>query len=343
VNTETDAVWVAELRKLLEKDGENAFYPDIRYRRSTPSTNDWLKEAVQESLEPAQETVREEQKISDADEGTTREEQRISTAASDTASGKAAEGTVVIADEQTAGKGRSGRIWVSPSGRNIYFSLLLTPDIKPEKATALTLAMGLSVAQGIRTALSLPAYIKWPNDIIVNKKKVCGMLTEMEVRGSQIKAVIIGVGINVNQKEFPEEIAFKASSLMLEKAAGDASPMTKKAAGDASPMSEKTAKTADSCEKELSRAEILAGVLTAFHENYKKFLETENLEGLKEDYNALLFNVGRAVRIEDPKGAYTAVSRGIDEKGRLAVEREDGSTVLISTGEISVRGLYGYV
>ena len=136
--------------------------------------------------------------------------------------------TLFIADKQTAGVGRRGRSWESPEGENIYMSLLLKPDIEPAKAPMLTLVMAVAVAEGLRKewkkyfmeseklAGDLAVQIKWPNDIILNKKKVCGILTEMALDGTAIKYVVIGVGINVNQKKFADELEGKATSLSLE-------------------------------------------------------------------------------------------------------------------------------
>ncbi len=272
-------VWTDEVKDRLLSDGSDDFYNDIEYRASVGSTNDWLKELALDKVSPAR------------------------------------SGTVTVADEQTAGKGRSGHIWVSPAGKNIYFSLLLKPEIPPERASALTLVMGLSVAQAIRDTLGLPAGIKWPNDAVIHGRKICGILTEMETCGMEIHYVVIGTGINVNINSFPEEISRVATSLKIEK----------NESGD------------------ISRALVLAAVLKRFRENYFLYMENENLKSLQSSYNSLLINIGREVRVEDPHGPYTALSRGINETGQLIVETEDGSVRHITSGEVSVRGMYGYV
>ena len=115
-------------------------------------------------------------------------------------------GLLVIAKEQTMGKGRCGRSWSSEKESGIFMSLLLKPDFLPEKASMLTLLTALVVAEVIRKETNLKAWIKWPNDIVVNGKKVCGILTEMSAEEHQIHYVIVGIGINVNNKQFPEEI-----------------------------------------------------------------------------------------------------------------------------------------
>ncbi|HPF28499.1 MAG TPA: biotin--[acetyl-CoA-carboxylase] ligase, partial [Lachnospiraceae bacterium] len=126
-------------------------------------------------------------------------------------------GSLVVAQTQTGGKGRRGRSWDSPLGTSISMSLLLRPDFAPNQASMLTLLMAISVAEVISKSCDLDVMIKWPNDILVNRKKVCGILTEMNAEMDYINYVVIGVGINVNQKELPEELAEIATSLLMEK------------------------------------------------------------------------------------------------------------------------------
>jgi BirA family biotin operon repressor/biotin-[acetyl-CoA-carboxylase] ligase len=124
-------------------------------------------------------------------------------------------GTLVAADMQTAGKGRRGRAWSSPKASAIYMTLLLRPQIKPERASMLTLVMGLSAVQAIHNVLGLESSIKWPNDVVVNKKKVAGILTEMSAQIDYIDYLVIGIGINANIREFPGELQDKATSLQI--------------------------------------------------------------------------------------------------------------------------------
>lgn len=225
----------------------------------------------------------------------------------------APEGTAVFADMQTAGMGRRGRSWASGGGHSIYMSLVLRPDIAPEQASMLTLVMGLAVTQICRKMLHLDAKIKWPNDMVISGKKVCGILTEMGMKGTGIDYVIAGIGINVNATEFPEEIRKTATSLAIE-------------AG-----------------RVLEREEIVAAVLEQISINYKKFLETGDLTNLVKEYNEVLVNREREIRVLDPKGEYRAIATGINEKGELLVTKEDGTRVAVYAGEVSVRGIYGYV
>lgn len=224
----------------------------------------------------------------------------------------AAEGTLVVADMQTAGRGRSGRSWNSPAGTNVYFTLVLKPFYEPDKASMVTLVMALAVAEGIYGTCSLEAEIKWPNDVVVNGRKVCGILTEMSAEHGTVRYVVIGVGVNVGLQEFPPEIA-SAASLQAE------------------------------CGREVSRTALLVNIMKSFEKYYEGFLRNENLSGIMGKYNSLLVNRNREVRVLDPKGEFRGIARGIDESGQLLVEREDGSIAEIYAGEVSVRGVYGYV
>lgn len=233
--------------------------------------------------------------------------------AKELARGGAPEGTAAVADRQSAGRGRRGRSWVSPPKSSVYMSLILRPQIRPDQASMLTLVMGLSVVQACRESLGLDAWIKWPNDMVINGKKVCGILTEMGMVSQEIDYVVVGVGINVNQQDFPEEIAETATSLSLEKG------------------------------EKLSREEVRAAVLETFARNYEKFLQTGDLCRLMDEYNQVLINKDRSIRVLDPAGEYNGISGGINEKGELLVTKGDGTCVAVYAGEVSVRGVYGYV
>ena len=222
-------------------------------------------------------------------------------------------GTVIAADAQTAGRGRRGRSWVSRKGENLYFSLLLKPKFQPELASMLTLVMALAVAQGVEKVYGCKSQIKWPNDIVVNGRKVCGILTEMQLEGSKIKHVIVGVGINVNQMTFEEEGLQYASSLQKE----------------------------TGIYKE--RQELLENVIERFDALYQEFCKTGSLQCMKRAYEERLANRGMEVRVLDPKCEYVGTALGINDIGELLVRREDGSEETVYAGEVSVRGLYGYV
>lgn len=221
-------------------------------------------------------------------------------------------GTLFIADKQNAGKGRRGRAWESPAGKSIYMTVLLRPEITPDKAPMLTLVMGLSVAEGIRRVSGVKAEIKWPNDIVINKKKVCGILTEMATEIECVHYVVIGVGINVNQQHFPEEIKEMATSLYNE-----------------------TGNT-------YKRSELIAAVLEQFEKNYEVFLKAGDLSDVKEVYDSMLVNCGQEVKVLEPGNEYRAVAEGINKAGELIVTLPDGQKKNVFAGEVSVRGIYGY-
>lgn len=225
----------------------------------------------------------------------------------------ACQGALIVADMQTAGRGRRGRAWSSPAGTNVYFTLILKPDYGPGHTSMVTLVMGLAVAEGIRKTCGVEAGIKWPNDIVVNGKKVCGMLAEMSVERDYVHYVVIGVGINVRLQEFAPEIADTATSLCQESG------------------------------HRVSRAELIVNVMKSFEDTYETFCAAGNLSGLMARYNKLLVNRGREVRVLDPKGEFRGISGGINETGELLVKREDGSLAEVYAGEVSVRGVYGYV
>ncbi|MGC8938865.1 MAG: biotin--[acetyl-CoA-carboxylase] ligase, partial [Thermodesulfovibrio sp.] len=128
-------------------------------------------------------------------------------------------GTVVIADRQTKGKGRLGRTWISPSGKNLYMSIALKPGIPPKYATLLTLTSVVACTTALRRYTDIPVMIKWPNDMLIDDKKIGGILTEMKIEGEKIKSAVVGIGINVNmtEEDIPEEIKDIASSLKIYK------------------------------------------------------------------------------------------------------------------------------
>ena len=223
----------------------------------------------------------------------------------------APEGTLALAEFQSAGRGRLGRSWEVPEGTSVMMSILLRPKFEPQYAPTLTLVMGMAVAKAVKS-LGFDVSIKWPNDVVVSHKKICGILTEMGVRDGKIDYAVIGVGINVNIKEFPEEMADKATSLYLESG------------------------------KEFDRSQIPGLVMEAFEEYYEKFAATCDLSGLKEEYESILANYNQPVRVL-AKEPYEGVARGITDGGELLVEKTDGTIAAVSAGEVSVRGLYSYV
>lgn len=222
-------------------------------------------------------------------------------------------GTLVTADSQSAGRGRRGRNWESPHGVGVWMSFVLRPELAPVKASMLTLVAGMAAVDGIQRASGLPSRIKWPNDAVIEGKKICGILTEMSTEEDSIRYVVVGIGINVNTEEFPPEIAATATSLKLVLG------------------------------REFKRAPLIGAVLESFERYYGRFMEYGDMTGLMDEYNEMLANRGRQVRVLEPSGSYEGTALGIDKEGCLLVEREDGTVSAVISGEVSVRGIYGYV
>lgn len=227
-------------------------------------------------------------------------------------------GTLVVTDCQTKGKGRRGRTWESPKDSSVYMSLLMRPKIQPQRASMLTLVMGLSVTQAIQKLLDREngdhtVQIKWPNDVVLNKKKLVGILTEMNAQIDYIEYLVIGVGINANIKEFPQELQDKATSLYAELG------------------------------HPVNRGALIADILLEFEKNYEIFEKTQDLSGLLEAYQAVSANYQQPVRVLEPGNEYTGIARGINTLGELLVEKEDHTIEKVYSGEVSVRGLYNYV
>ena len=224
-----------------------------------------------------------------------------------------AHGTLVVADEQTAGRGRRGRDWSSPKGNSIYMTLLLRPKLPPEKISMVTLVMGLAVAAAIRDTCGVEAGIKWPNDIVAEGRKLCGILTEVSAEMTAVSYVVIGVGINVNEESFPESIRDIAGSIRTV-----------------------TGKKTD-------RAQLVAACMDRFESRYEAFEAQQDLTPLMEEYNSLLVNRGRRVRVLDQASPFEGTALGINASGELLVEREGGEVTPVYAGEVSVRGQAGYV
>lgn len=228
------------------------------------------------------------------------------------AEAQAPEGTLAVAEQQTGGKGRRGRSWTSPPGAGIWMSFLVRPEFPPESASMLTLVAAMAVQQGICQTTGLACMIKWPNDIVLNGKKICGILTEMSSEEDTIRYVVVGIGVNANIEQFPEDIRDKATSLRIESG------------------------------RQWNRAQLINGILMAWEDYYQIYLKTLDMSFLGDSYNQNLVNSQNQVRVLASLGEYTGISMGINSKGELLVKREDGQIVSIMSGEVSVRGIYGY-
>ena len=226
-------------------------------------------------------------------------------------------GTLCITGNQTAGRGRVGRSWSCPPDVNIAMTLLLRPDIAQDRAPMITPVMGLAAASAISGELpdgAPPVMIKWPNDIVIGGRKVCGILVEMVTLPEGGYACLVGTGINVHQREFPEELSQIAGSVF----------------------------TQTGCD--IGRARLAAAVCGRFETYYEEFISAGNLSPLADRYGERLINTGKTVVITDREGSYEAQALGTDpETGALLIRTDDAGIRKINAGEVSVRGLYGYV
>lgn len=220
--------------------------------------------------------------------------------------------SIVVANCQTAGKGRLGRSFESSRGKGIYATLVVRPQKKAYEIASITLVVAVAVIRAFDKLLGMDTKIKWPNDIILNGKKLCGILTEMKNDGEKVKYVAVGFGINVTNEEFPEEIKDKATSIYLETG------------------------------NKLERKKILAAVVKEFEELYGQYLENEDLSFMLKEYNERLINRDSEIVVEYKGEKKTATQLGIDKTGVLKVLM-DGEEKSIASGEILVRGVFGYV
>ena len=231
----------------------------------------------------------------------------------------AEEGQVISAGMQTAGRGRSGHQWETPADISIATSLLLRPTMPVEHLHSLTLVAAVAVRRAIEGLYDIETWIKWPNDVIVQGKKICGILTEMSAANGQAEYVVVGIGVNVHQTSFSEELADKAISVDM--ALQEQNPGTQEK-GD--------------CEALTQR------IWQEFVLLYEAFCMTQDLSIVMEEYNRFLINRNAMVRVLDPQGEWEGIARGINERGELLVETKE-DLCQVDSGEVSVRGVYGYV
>lgn len=234
----------------------------------------------------------------------------------------AVEGTVLSAGRQIAGRGRRGHNWESPAGDSISTSMLLLPtDLTDEDIMILTPMAAVCVSLAIEALYELPTQIKWVNDVLLGGKKVSGILCEQMFQEDGRRAVIIGIGINVHQHAFPIEIADMATSIDAELSERQM------------PFSGRVAR------RELT--ECVWEKFSAIYERQKK--DKTVVDEVLEEYRRRLVNIGQRCRVMDPRGEYEGEAVGIDKMGRLVIETGSGERRTIDAGEVSVRGIYGYV
>ena len=221
------------------------------------------------------------------------------------------EGTVVISEEQTKGKGRLGRNWQSKSKEGIWMSIILKPQIMPYKAPFVTLIAGAAIVKALND-LQVPAKIKWPNDIIINNKKVSGILTELSAEIERINYVVVGIGMNVKNLYFDKELEEKATSLYKE-------------------------------DYYLSRVELVSQIIYEFEKLYKDYIENNNKEEILricKEYSAIL-NKDVYIIKDDKKELVKCID--ISNDGNLVVRDNNDTIQEILSGEVSIRGVKGYV
>ena len=255
----------------------------------------------------------------------------------------AAEGCVdgmsVIAGQQTAGRGRLGRSWKSPANTGIYMSVVLRPPLAPAETQILTLAAAVAAANAIAEVTGLEAGIKWPNDLIIEGRKVCGILLEMSSEADRVNYIILGIGINYSQKEedFSEELREKATSLKMAAEKG-------KAAFKCNTLSQTVAGEMDNVGHEsgmgFSRLSIVRSVLRELDAMTQLVLTDHNAEILELWRNKSV-TLGRTVSFKLKDIEYTGTAIDITADGRLSVDCSDGILRELLSGEVSVRGIYG--
>lgn len=210
-------------------------------------------------------------------------------------------GSLFVADEQTAGRGRRGNAWLAAPGESLLFSVLLRPELELGQVSALTLAVGLALRDAVAPLIAASAQLKWPNDLYVDGKKLAGVLVESQLQGERLQAVVVGVGLNVASREFPEEIAARATSLALLGAT------------------------------RLEREALLQAILDALALRLAAY-QTAGVAGILAELNAADALRGQRVRVDGRSG----VGRGLDAQGRLLLEDDGGQTHAILSGTVEL-------
>lgn len=218
------------------------------------------------------------------------------------------EGTIVVADEQTNGRGRMARTWYSPSGTGIWMSMIIRPNIPVNLTPQLTLLTAVAIVQAIEELTPLNPSIKWPNDIMLNGKKIVGILTELQAEADQVHSVIIGTGINVNQKveHFPEELQNIATSLKIE-----------------------TGTT-------LERAQLIQMILLKFEELYSLYL-AQGFKPIKLLWEGYAISINKFIIARTLNGSIEGKAIGINDDGVLLIEKEDGTITHIYSADIEMK------
>ena len=213
-------------------------------------------------------------------------------------------GTLVVAEEQTAGRGRFGRSWFSERSTGIYFTLILRPSLSPAEAPILTLWAGVALAEALVEVSSLPMDLRWPNDVLVNGKKCAGILVEMTAEPEKIGHVLLGLGINVNHLQIPAGLAAEATSLRLETGHG------------------------------FSRLGLLISVLKRLEYHYNRFQEQGAAIVVQRFCEISSYARGKRVNVTDGSRVVSGVTAGLTPEGVLLLKRDDGRTEKILSGQV---------
>lgn len=231
------------------------------------------------------------------------------TTAKEQAEKGAKEGTTIIAETQTSGKGRLDRRWVSPRG-GVWLSIILRPRIAPEDALKITLTTAVAVARILRRLYNVAAEIKWPNDILIDNKKICGILTEAKLKGKTIKFIVVGIGINANffAQVLPKDL--RATATTLKEVLG----------------------------KNVDREKLVAALLKEFEDCYKLFVERK-FEKLLSEWRSMTGFLGKEVEITSFEEKVRGVAVGIDENGALIIELKNDERRKVLSGDVTVRGV----
>jgi len=218
----------------------------------------------------------------------------------------APEGTVIVADRQSAGRGRLGRRWASPAGVNLYCSILLRPHILPSQAPQLTFLSAVAAARALIEISQLPVRVKWPNDLLVGGRKIAGMLNEMSAETEQVHFVLLGIGVNLNMtaEQFPEDLRYPATSVLLESG------------------------------RTISRTAFTRSLLTHIDRLYQLYLD-EGFWAIRRRWEGLSDLLDRTVRVDLNPGCLQGTVVGLDDDGALRLQTADGTIERILAGDVT--------
>jgi len=221
---------------------------------------------------------------------------------------EAVSGTVVVAEEQTTGKGRMERVWYSPSGQGLWFSVILRPEISPVDASKLTLMCAVGVAKTIRETVGIPAGIKWPNDVLIGNRKVSGILIEMNAEIDKINYLVVGIGVNVNldRAQVPGELSDIAVSLEEQN------------------------------RLKVTRIQLLAALLNNLDSLYLDFLDGK-FNQILTAWKEMSITLNRWVKVVSGNYVEEGIAFDLDDDGALILMKKDGSIKRVLSGDVSVR------